>query len=223
MVLNTAKIRQASHWGSIRPEWFFVAAVLVGACDEVDTTGAGGTTTGGVTVAAGAGDAGLDARQACMDLCESEIQCWIPADIDCAAYCDGEIFDGQSACDEELAAHFNCRMEVAKMHPGECVPGCVPLQNELDYCLYYNGCFIPNVTCMFPETVDAGGPSPEEVCACVKVCQQVEYVTKCSTDGITTSCKCLIQGVLVGTCEPGASDFCNQDVERTCCRTLFGW
>jgi hypothetical protein len=68
-----------------------------------------------------------------------------------------------------------------------------------------------------------GGPNGEHTCECLAVCydSRYHYESKCWTTGTTSSCDCLINDILVGTCEGGAEPFCSANLWEGCCNQFF--
>jgi hypothetical protein len=189
----------------------FGAAGLLAACGSSVTNnptgGSGGAGGAGGTGGTG-GLGGAEAQQACVDFCHKmeTNNCGVPGD--CTTFCAGLFDQAPAECVDELGALFVCALP----HASSCddsPPECATEQQVAQTCVETNGC-------VEGECSIGVGMNGESSCGCSATCMGKDYATDCATpSGGMTTCKCLVDGVEVGTCTNADAEMCG--VQTSCC------
>jgi hypothetical protein len=195
----------------------FGAAGLLAACGSNVTNnptgGPGGTGgTGGTGGAGGVG--GAEAQQACADYCHKmeTNNCGVPGD--CTTFCAGLFDQAPAECVDELGAMFVCALPYASSCSNGAPPECASEEEAVEVCVE------PSSECAGGECSNGVGMNGESSCGCAGTCQGKNYETDCATpSGGMTTCKCLVDGVEVGTCTNADADTCG--VQTSCCNAQY--
>ncbi|UQA61647.1 hypothetical protein [Polyangium aurulentum] len=185
------------------------ATILLAACGGGSTNnGAGGA--GGTGGAGGAGGAGPTGKQACYDYChELDVNSCPNASDTCPADCDSLIDQYGTECEDEFGAAYACYLPFAstcEVKPAACEDA----WDTAKACAAMNGCLVGQCT-------EGMGMNGDASCGCDALCYGKTYQTDCSTPaGGTMTCKCLVDGVEVGTCDNGDALACG--VRKGCCQ-----
>ncbi|MDI1446166.1 hypothetical protein [Polyangium sp. 6x1] len=185
------------------------AASLLSACEgdstNNDSGGAGGAGGAGPTI------------QACYDYCDAlEANSCPDASDTCMKRCDGFIDLYTAECEDELGAAYACLLPFASTCADD-QGACKDAWDTFETCGGMHGCLIlGSDSC--PGDVDMNG---DVNCGCGNLCFNKTYETDCSAPaGGTMTCKCLVDGVEVGTCDEGEQQSC-KSATRGCCQAEY--
>jgi hypothetical protein len=194
------------------------AMVSIGACggevtSSTSTGSAGGTGGSGATSTGTGNPTGGATKQPCLDFCHKleTMDCFAQLD-DCNEYCDPTYYNAGAECADELDAVYTCWLPKLTSCPDQPPPECKAEDDTFKQCQDMYGC-VPG------ECYVGMGPDGAEDCGCTKTCGMKSYETMCKKDAAGSSCDCLIDGMSVGQCDPGAQLECS--TEAGCCKQYF--
>jgi len=183
------------------------AASLLSACEGDSTNNDSG----------GAGGGGPTGMQACYDYChELEVNSCPDASDTCTKECDGFITLYGTECENEVGAAYACLLPFTSTCADE-QGACKDAWDTFETCAGMHGCLI-----LGGDSCPGGvGMNGDVSCGCGNLCFGKTYQTDCSTPaGGTMTCKCLIDGVEVGTCDDGDQLYC-KSATRGCCQAEY--
>jgi hypothetical protein len=158
----------------------------------------------------------IDPLQACLDACFLGSKLCGSAGDGCMSFCGDEFRLAGPECQDDFGMHYACEFAeyqvIAASNMPECPP--YPLCNRTPFrdCVVTYGC-----------TWAASGPDApgSDACLSIEYCLQSEYESFCRPNGMTTTCDCHVDGVLVGTCDGGTDLFCDKNLTKGCCNEYF--
>jgi len=189
------------------------AVGLLAACGSSspnNPTGSGGS--GGAGGAGGAGG-GPTGQQACLDYCHKlETNNCMGQLGDCTMYCDDLFEEAGTECADEAGKFFECMLPLASSCPTEQPMECADEEEAVEACFKANTCA--------GECNESNGPDGASSCGCTETCQGKDYETQCDTPaGGMTTCQCLVEGSVVGTCTNATAAACG--VKESCCQDQY--
>lgn len=178
-----------------------------------DPGGAGGS--GSSSSTATGNPTGAGAMQACLDFCHKleTMNCGSQFG-DCDDFCGPIYEDAGGECSDEADALFECFLdEVTTTCPDDPPAACNAQQGAYGSCQNTYGC--GSSECSIGAD-PMGGTSD---CSCNQMCAMKAYETSCTSMGDMAMCDCKIDGMMVGTCDPGPELQC--DLKKGCCNQFF--
>ena len=126
----------------------------------------------------------------------------------CVSDCEST-FSQVKQCTGELAAYYQCIVDNATNC--DTTPACNDEQDALSLCLQGGSCG--------PAECGGTGSGGMTECFCNQQCTGYSIEVDCKSNGGTSSCQCLMNGSVVGSCSENPSSFC--DPQGGCCAVFF--